>query len=924
MSTITTLRPSSTSSGVGWTAQPSGTLHGVTSDDSDLTYALWSGSGTPLVLQTPIDAPPTGERRHAVRLRVRGEDGDAWWAVRLQNGALTGGASTQLPSTPAISIGSWGFGVPADGNTILAAHIEGQTTGVKITEAYLDVDSRLPPEFTPQILDGTGTVTTTIADTSTPTLHASAVDTDDLAQRQYRYWVTSGSTIVWDSGILSGAYTDQMTSPLATGSYTAHMQIWSTLGTSTAYASDEETLAFTVTTGQLQRPVDPTAAPVEGTPLYEIEVCAPNVGGLDGDTGYVELQRVDCANTDDPAPVTIAMLGPLATDECATYTDYSFPRTGLGQTCDHEAEQCCSYYRARAIGRISGSIVISAWSDVTDTGLPTGLVFFWPASNATVPAGFSRVTALDGRYVKGVATAVTQPGTTGGSSSHGHGLPGHAHDLSHVHTVTGNTSAAVGAISSADGAAGTTAALATHTHTRPSTNSTAFDSGLTTSAAGTVANDLARLGTIFIESNGTPTGVPNGALAITEQTSITGWTDYANATGRFPKGPGAGLDGGGTGVSTLDAHTHTLAGHTHDSASHTHTSANTGAFTAANSLFAGPNAVLWQNSHSHPITIASATAAALDSGGSGNSGATSEGTNEPPFRNVRFKANTSGAASLPLGIVGIWRGSLGSIPTAWQLCDGTNGTPDLLGRYPKGATSSIGTTGGSATAHSHTSPSHTHTTAGHTHTMTIGSAAATTANTSATATVSVSTGTHTHTGGATNSTTPTVGGSTSGTLAATSGEPLHEEVAFVQLMNTPTPDPDPTTFCLEWTEDEHLIRSEGPGGALWAPVLGTFTWTKDRPFTSATGVNGTRFVTSAAPGKRNLRMIASVESEDDLADLRAVLARPLVLISPSDSTEVWGAPVAESVKIIKVGRIRQVTAEFIGTGPQPGPQVADV
>jgi hypothetical protein len=55
-----------------------------------------------------------------------------------------------------------------------------------------------------------------------------------------------------------------------------------------------------------------------------------------------------------------------------------------------------------------------------------------------------------------------------------------------------------------------------------------------------------------------------------------------------------------------------------------------------------------------------------------------------------------------------------------------------------------------------------------------------------------------------------------------------------------------------------------------------------------------------------------------------VLARPLVLISPSDAEEVWAAPVAESVRIVKVGRIRQVTASFIGTGPEPPPQLADV
>lgn len=137
-------------------------------------------------------------------------------------------------------------------------------------------------------------------------------------------------------------------------------------------------------------------------------------------------------------------------------------------------------------------------------------------------------------------------------------------------------------------------------------------------------------------------------------------------------------------------------------------------------------------------------------------------------------------------------------------------------------------------------------------------------------------------------------------------------------------DSGPELFCLTWNEDEHLVRTTGPDGPLYAVILGKFDWSVDRPFTAATGVMGSRFVTSAPPGGRNLRMMAAVESEAALAELRAVLARPLVLVSPSDASEVWAAPVAESVRVVKVDRIRQITADFIGTGPQPPPQVADV
>lgn len=1137
MGTITTLRPSSTSSGVGWTPS-TGTLHGVTSDNSDATYATWGGSGSAMILATPVDAPPVGERRHQVRLRARGEDGDAWWAVRLGSGALTAGAAAQFSASPTTVTGSWGFGAPPDGSTVLSTYVTGQSTGVKINELYLDMDSREAPTFTPQILDGSGAVTTTISDTAQPTLRANAIDLDNLNARQYRYRVTLNGATVWDTGITSGSAINRQTAALDNGTYVAHFQIWSTLGQDTAYASDEETLTFTVLVGTVQRPDNPTVDPLDGTPFYTLNACAPYVGDMDGAVGYIEIQRVDCplggylslpgnfdayAGTPDPgvaltdlqvtikagrdddwrpdsveslashsdtdvnlrswvvwvaqttgipslswsangsittdvaatervpvdpfgvirfrvlldtndgaggwtvtfqyqetdegewlqlgdvitnsgggttslfpatgvemmvgadsdagdpanrftgriytvevrngaagavvanpdftnhlegttefedwagntwtvytpasiysptSTVTVAMLGPLATDECADWVDYTLPRTGVGVTCDHQPDLCCSYYRARTVGREDGDLRISDWSDVYDAGIPSGLVVMWPDTNASIPTGWTRTTALDGRYPKGIPNGATQPGTNGGAATHTHTTPGHTHDTSHLHTTTTPTAAATGTINSSDGAVGTTASLSTHTHTRPSTASATVVSGSTSPGSSAVANDPARLEVIFVESDGTPLGVPDGALALANDISLSGWTDYASGASRFFKGAAAAGNGGATAASAVDSHTHSVDAHTHTGTSHSHTSANTGAFTANRSLFAGPNSVSWATTHDHPITVAAATSGSLVSGSGGTSGAAPSDL-RPPFRNLRVKENTSGGVSLPVGLICAWRGSLGSVPDNWQLCDGTNGTPDMFGLYPQGATSSIGTTGGSLNPHSHTSPTHTHTTSGHAHTSTTGASTGS-ALVSATSTVTVATAAHTHALVDTASTTPTVASSTSGTLASTTTEPPYEEVAFIQMMETPSPPPEPSVFCLEWDTDEHLIRTTGPDGPLWAPVLGKFEWAVTRPFTAATGINGGRFVTSAEPGGRNLTMTAAVENESDLAQLRAVLARPLVLISPSDASEVWAAPISESVKIIKVGRIRQVTASFIGTGPQPPPQLADV
>jgi microcystin-dependent protein len=59
------------------------------------------------------------------------------------------------------------------------------------------------------------------------------------------------------------------------------------------------------------------------------------------------------------------------------------------------------------------------------------------------------------------------------------------------------------------------------------------------------------------------------------------------------------------------------------------------------------------------------------------------------------------------GMIMLWSGSTGSIPSGWVLCNGSNSTPDLRNRFVVGAgnTYSVDATGGSADA---TIPTHTH------------------------------------------------------------------------------------------------------------------------------------------------------------------------------------------------------------------------
>ena len=80
-------------------------------------------------------------------------------------------------------------------------------------------------------------------------------------------------------------------------------------------------------------------------------------------------------------------------------------------------------------------------------------------------------------------------------------------------------------------------------------------------------------------------------------------------------------------------------------------------------------------------------------------------------------------ASIPSGLIAIWSGAVGSIPSGWYLCNGQNGTPDLRDSFILGAgnTYAVGATGGSKDAivvsHTHTATStSTVTDPGHNHT----------------------------------------------------------------------------------------------------------------------------------------------------------------------------------------------------------------
>lgn len=65
----------------------------------------------------------------------------------------------------------------------------------------------------------------------------------------------------------------------------------------------------------------------------------------------------------------------------------------------------------------------------------------------------------------------------------------------------------------------------------------------------------------------------------------------------------------------------------------------------------------------------------------------------------KLDASLSAGGGIPSGGIIIWSGAADAVPAGWVVCDGTNNTPDLRGRFVLGGGGSraVGSTGGAET-----------------------------------------------------------------------------------------------------------------------------------------------------------------------------------------------------------------------------------
>lgn len=337
-------------------------------------------------------------------------------------------------------------------------------------------------------------------------------------------------------------------------------------------------------------------------------------------------------------------------------------------------------------------------------------------NHADIPAGFTRETSLDGKYPKGTANA-TDPNTTGGAATHTHtGTAAHSHTLP-SHTHAGSLTTPSGDTREVAYYGSYVAYFApkwSHTHTFTTGGSSGGTTGATTASYGAVSNDPPYYTVIFIKSGGY-NFIPNNGMILSQATSRAGLTFHSASAGKYLKGAGTGANAGGTGGSTTNAHPFA---HTHTTTTHTHSSSTSSGATASSygQLNSGESGGEPPATHTHPISFVAGTQAIAAF--SGNLITTE--TVEPAYRTLNAFKNASGSNQMAsIGDIALWLGPLASIPSGWILCDGTNNTPDMRGRYLKiNSTPTTSSTGGSNT-HTHASQPHTHPTgATHTHTGT--------------------------------------------------------------------------------------------------------------------------------------------------------------------------------------------------------------
>lgn len=342
-----------------------------------------------------------------------------------------------------------------------------------------------------------------------------------------------------------------------------------------------------------------------------------------------------------------------------------------------------------------------------------------------IPADLTQETSLNGKYLKGVPTAVTDPDVNTGNADHIHASDGdHGHVATvpdHNHNGTSNTAGITG------GATGGMS-LSDDNHTHPT--STNFLELAEASADGdhthdTISNDLEHRTVTFYKKTNTSIGMSRKSLP-------RNMTFFYSKTGTLPKGLLENLNyldkhlkgdttPGNENGSNLHQHDNQTHNHPTDISAHEH-SINFGGASASISAGSGSGFAFAVGNHSHTsgaaVTINKSSTPITSGNDSGHQH--DDISHEPEFKTLRLMEVNSVKMSnvgVPKNCVFLWLDLISLIVAGWQVSDGTNDTIDMLDVYPKGSATPDTTGGNNEHTHSEDTALHSHTGAnvGHSH-----------------------------------------------------------------------------------------------------------------------------------------------------------------------------------------------------------------
>jgi hypothetical protein len=924
MAVTDVLRPVSVRGAGAGTAVPSGTLASVTADNSDATYIDFNAadSGDNWNLRVEPHTPATGYQRHQVRgrIRIRTDAGECNEDIDLGRGTSDYITYKTVPVTDSFSeqVTDWtqltDYGLATVG-ALSDLNIGGGWTAnedgateTRTAECYVDIDCRYRPDYSPEIRDNAGVDQTsgTVTDTNQPTLFFGAVAYDGLPALNWAVTVKDGTaaTVFSASGSGQPPATVDVDTGLDDGAYTAEFVVRSTIRGADPFEY-AETLAFSI-----QNTVPPPSPPlVTVEPEFGgYRVSWEYAGGQAWDNDYVvaEVWRDDCTGSQRIYVAPDALSG--------SYLDLAIPQLDpqpSGPDCEVSSEPCDITYRVRYQG------YVSTFVELPDT-IPADLILAWPDTAASIPSGWSRVTALDGYYPRGASTTAA-PSATGGTTTHDHTTPSHVHTIgAHSHSVGGSTGTSNSSTTSARfNGASQPQADQPHSHTRPSSTGSraAQNSGSAAPGTNSANNIPLTRDVIWIASDGAQAAYPVGILGWATE-SVSGWTNDAASAGRFLKGAAAAGNGGAT--SGASTHTHSVDSHTHTGFSHDHSIGSTSLSNPSSSQEAGfgSSTPRWLPRHTHPMDVGSASTGNLSSAGGGTTGSA---TLEPPHRRLQVLRNTGGGTQTR--IIGLYTGAVADLDPLLTLCNGSNGTPDMRTYFARDRGSdSINSTGGAST-HTHSVPNHTHGIPSHSHTTNV--LASTTGSFEAPSFGDLGdspTTSHDHSSGSTASATPSRTSNGSGTTGSGSHIPPYKEVHFVRLDGTISggPLPVPELKVSDFASATVPSFTYGDGLDRLSSMTDRMAVTTDRSHdyprlvADSTPLDGGLHTVSTTLAGEDLQLTIAVVGLPAINRLEAMLANERVYWSPVGGTPGWFAPgswrvsaPAPHTKVVQVTMVRQ-------------------